>query len=243
MYVPASSPSIGNHSTNCYICIPMDYLLHIDTSTDTGTVAIGGDGKLLALRSNTETRNHASTINILISEVLADANITFKQLAAVAVCAGPGSYTGLRIGMATAKGLCYALNIPLLLDNRLTLLAYNAFRQNKNVSQYVSLLLARQHEYFISIYDINFECTLPAQHVMESQLRELVENKDNFIVITDVPDIINLLDIITLQIDTATQINFDLWVFYSIEKFKCNNIVNLMTAEPFYLKQVYTITK
>src|ERR1019366_2430074 len=114
----------------------MHYLLHIDTSTDTGAVAIGGDGNLLAYRANTETRNHATTINNMINDVLAEVKISLEDLSCIVVCAGPGSYTGLRIGLATAKGLCYALDKPLMLDNRLTLLAYQAYRQqDKSVSQ------------------------------------------------------------------------------------------------------------
>ena len=225
-----------------YICThTMHYLLHIDTSTDTGSVAIGGDGKLLAYRANTETRNHAATINILISEALADAHISLQQLSAIVVCAGPGSYTGLRIGLATAKGLCYALDKPLLLDNRLTLLAYQVYRHNYKVaSQFISLLTAREKEYFISVYDNDFGCILPPQHVMEEQLNDLLEKKENTAIITNSVGIINPLDYINLRMDTDTQINFDLWIFYAFEQYKRNNIVNLSSAEPFYLKQVYT---
>ena len=219
----------------------MHYLLHIDTSADTGSVAIGGNGRLLALRTNSETRNHAATINILIREILADVSVTLEQLSGIVVCAGPGSYTGLRIGMATAKGLCYALDKPLLLDNKLTLLAYNAYRQNKNPSsQFVSLLVAREKEYFISIYSNNFSCIVPPQHVMEEQLNELIGNNENTTIITNAPDINNTLRSTNLQIDPTIQINFDLWIFYAYEQFQCNNIVNLSSAEPFYLKQVYT---
>src|ERR1035437_1453422 len=102
----------------------MQYLLHIDTSTDTGVVALNCDGVILAYKVNEEARNHASTINIMIEKLLAGVKISLSDLDGIVVCAGPGSYTGLRIGLATAKGLCYALNVPLILDNKLTLLAY-----------------------------------------------------------------------------------------------------------------------
>src|SRR5882672_2766392 len=107
----------------------MEYLLHIDTSTDTGLLAIGCDGQLLAHSMIEESRNHAGTINNMINSLLADAHISFRQLSAVAVCAGPGSYPGLRIGLATAKVLCYALEKPLILDNKLTVLAHGAHLQ------------------------------------------------------------------------------------------------------------------
>jgi tRNA threonylcarbamoyladenosine biosynthesis protein TsaB len=217
------------------------YLLHLDTSTDTGTVAISKDGLLVAHRTNEESRNHAATINIMIAGLLADTEISFGDLSAIVVCGGPGSYTGLRIGMATAKGLCYALDKPLLVDNRLTLLAFHACKQNENFARYISLLTAREKEYFISIYDKDFICRLPPQHITEDQLVGLIAEKESILIITDAPDyIFKTLSVSSLQMDTNIKTNLSSWCFYSYTQFNCNNIVNLSTAEPFYLKQVYT---
>jgi len=219
----------------------MTKLLHIDTATDTGTVAIGIDGVVAAYRTNEEARNHASVINNMINDLLADAEISMEELSAIAVCAGPGSYTGLRIGMATAKGLCYALDKPLILADRLSLLAYRAYRQQKNAAQYVSLLTARDKEYFISVYDNNFVCTVQPQHIMENQLGSLVEKIENSYLITDAPTGVNdSLNIINLSIDNDTKTELSSWAFFAFEQYKCNKIVNLSVAEPFYLKQVYT---
>lgn len=218
----------------------MHYLLHIDTSTDTGAVAIGGDGTLLAYRKNTETRNHAATINILINEALTDAHISMQQLNGVVVCAGPGSYTGLRIGMATAKGLCYALNIPLLLDDRLTLLAHDAHKNFGEASQIISLLFAREKEYFIGVYSKDLVALVQPRHIIHEELNSLVDKNASSLLITNVPDIVNELAISELRIIHDIQINFGLWVTYAAENYKCNRIVNLAIAEPFYLKQVFT---
>ncbi len=219
----------------------MQYLLHIDTSTDEGAVAIGCDGKLVALRTNTESRNHAGTINNIIHDVLADIKITVNDIAAFVVCAGPGSYTGLRIGMATAKGLCYALDKPLVLTNKLTLLAYQSYHDHKkSASQYVTVLQAREKEYFISAYNNDFSCTLCPQHITEEQLKSSIENKENTCFITNLPGIISEVGFVNQQIDTSININFELWAFYAFSQFKCNEIVILSSAEPFYLKQVYT---
>lgn len=218
----------------------MHYLLHIDTSTDTGTVAISADGKLVSSRTNAETRNHAATINIMINEALADAHINMQQLSAVVVCAGPGSYTGLRIGMATAKGLCYALNIPLLLDNRLTLLSYDACEKFPDAGQYISILLAREKEYFVATYSGTDKCTFGPQHIIEEELNTLPQPAGKCVLITNVPDISMTLVINDLQIITDTNVNYELWAKMAYEHYKCNDIVNLATAEPFYLKQVFT---
>ena len=156
----------------------MRYLLHIDTSTDSSILAIGLNGELLTQQINDETRNHAGTINNAIALMLHDIKISFKDLSAVVVCAGPGSYTGLRIGLSTAKGLCYALDKPLMLDNKLTLLAEDAALRHRSYSQYISLIKAREKEYFINIYDDKQNCLLPPQHVSEDQLNSLINKKE-----------------------------------------------------------------
>jgi tRNA threonylcarbamoyladenosine biosynthesis protein TsaB len=219
----------------------MKYLLHIDTSVDTGTVAISGDGMLLATVINEATRNHAGSINIMINEVLAKAAISLNELSAIVVCAGPGSYTGLRIGMATAKGLCYAMDVPLIVSSRLTLLAYCAWKKHSACSQYVSLLLAREKEYFIGIYDKDFNCLLAPQHITEEQLNYLIEKKQNTHIVTDVAEnvIANFINT-SFYTDNNIKIDPDLWASYAFAQYKCNDIVNLSGAQPFYLKQVYT---
>jgi len=219
----------------------MDYLLHIDTSTDTGTVAICGDGAVLALRTNEEARNHAGAINLMIQGVLDEAGINFAQLGGIAVCAGPGSYTGLRIGMATAKGLCYVLGIPLLLDNRLTLLAYQAYSSHPGYDKYLALIVAREREYFINIYDGNFDCMVIPQHIVEDQLVEVAGNLENSYMITDaLASEIYKSEVNNLVADNNIKIDVKWWAFYAFRKYKCNDSVNLASAEPFYLKQVYT---
>ncbi|PQJ11779.1 tRNA (adenosine(37)-N6)-threonylcarbamoyltransferase complex dimerization subunit type 1 TsaB [Flavipsychrobacter stenotrophus] len=220
----------------------MKYLLHIDTSGDTSSVSLALDGQLICTRLNSESRNHASAINIMIDAVLAEAGIIMTQLSGIVVCAGPGSYTGLRIGVATAKGLCYALNIPLLLDNKLTLLAYQAYRQlGTKYKMYVPLLLAREREYFISCFDNGFQNTVIAKHIMESELGEYIGNNSDICLISDNFALENH-EKYSENIYVHPNVNIDIkeWVFYSFEEYKCNNIVNLSTAEPFYLKQVYT---
>jgi len=219
----------------------MKYLLHIDTSTDIGTVAIGGDGELVAQRVNHESRNHASTLNIMVDEVLEEANITLDQLSGIVVCAGPGSYTGLRIGMATAKGYCYALDKPLLLDNRLTLLAYRAYTQHQGFEYYAVMIKARESEYFICIYNKSFVCTMEPQHILEADLNGIFEKIENIYITTDAPEsVIYDLKVNNSTIDYSILIDVTSWLFYGFDRYKCNDIVNLATAEPFYLKQVYT---
>jgi tRNA threonylcarbamoyladenosine biosynthesis protein TsaB len=219
----------------------MAYLLHIDTSTDSSTVSISYKGTLTATVANEQSRNHAGTINQMVEQALETATITFAQLGGIAVCAGPGSYTGLRIGLATAKGLCYALDIPLILDNKLALLASQAQAQHgKSYAQYISLLIAREKEYFIAVYDNALQCTVEAQHIMEQQWGELVDNKTSTCLISNVTETTFAKELNNLHIEGDVKINIKNWAKVAFEKYNCNNIVNLQAAEPFYLKQVYT---
>ena len=219
----------------------MNYLLHIDTATDIATVAIGGDGVLLAERSSEGARNHASSINLMIDEVLADAGITMQQLAGIAVCSGPGSYTGLRIGMATAKGLCYVLDKPLILNDRLTLMANSACKKQPGSEQYVPFIKARENEYFIGIFDHLGLPLLAPQHMMAADVAAAVGTTKKTYMITDVPTSeLYDLKVNNDTVDNTIRSYLSAWVAYAYLKYKCEESVNLSVAEPLYLKQVYT---
>ncbi|MEN8247928.1 MAG: tRNA (adenosine(37)-N6)-threonylcarbamoyltransferase complex dimerization subunit type 1 TsaB [Bacteroidota bacterium] len=89
-------------------------ILSIETSTEVCSVAIHQDGKLIASSQSSEAYSHAEKLAPMIDDILRSNNIERKYLKSIAVSAGPGSYTGLRIGVSTAKGLCFALDIPLI---------------------------------------------------------------------------------------------------------------------------------
>jgi tRNA threonylcarbamoyladenosine biosynthesis protein TsaB len=100
-------------------------ILHIDSSTRTCSVVLAVDGKCLSFReSHDQQYSHSEKLVVFIDEVLNDAQITAKQLDAVCVASGPGSYTGLRIGVSAAKGLCYALDVPFLSVSSLESMAH-----------------------------------------------------------------------------------------------------------------------
>src|SRR5690242_1832772 len=100
----------------------MALILSLETSTNVCSVALHQDGKLLTDREIHTPQSHASKLAPLVDEVLRVAGKEMKQLNAVAIASGPGSYTGLRIGTSTAKGLCYSLRIPLVAVGTLDIL-------------------------------------------------------------------------------------------------------------------------
>jgi tRNA threonylcarbamoyladenosine biosynthesis protein TsaB len=115
----------------------MAIILNIDTSQNGLYISVGKSGQSMANRSDAGAANQAALLNVYVQEVLQEADITFNQLQAVAVLTGPGSYTGLRIGMASAKGYCMALDIPLIAIDNLYALAYDYAIQNTISNQTV----------------------------------------------------------------------------------------------------------
>ncbi|WP_207427367.1 tRNA (adenosine(37)-N6)-threonylcarbamoyltransferase complex dimerization subunit type 1 TsaB [Pedobacter sp. SYSU D00535] len=132
----------------------MALILQIETSTTSCSVALAQDGLLLAVKEQTERNIHASHITVFIEEVLKSAGYTAKDLDAVAVCMGPGSYTGLRIGVSTAKGLCYALDIPLVALSTLKVMAAGLVKQFEDKDVLLCPMIdARRMEVYTALFD------------------------------------------------------------------------------------------
>ena len=109
-------------------------ILCLETSTAVCSVALVENGNVVALRESLDGQNHAEKITLFIDEVMKEAGIAYKDLDAVATSMGPGSYTGLRIGVSTAKGLCYAMEKPLIAIDTLAAMACG-FEDNKTTRQ------------------------------------------------------------------------------------------------------------
>jgi len=132
-------------------------ILSIETATSTCSVALHKEGKLLASYALHLDKSHSGSLTMMIDEVLQRTNHKTTDLQAVAISKGPGSYTGLRIGTATAKGLCFALNIPLIAVNTLKAMALNVIANSPKIKG-VSLLFlpmidARRMEVYTAIFD------------------------------------------------------------------------------------------
>lgn len=128
-------------------------ILGIDTSTHICSVALALNGTTLDCIENTAGQAHASLITIQIQEILRRNQYNMQQLHAVAVSQGPGSYTGLRIGVSAAKGICYALNIPLIAVSTLEALALKAINNNNTEPAfYIPMLDAMRMEVYTAVY-------------------------------------------------------------------------------------------
>ena len=131
-------------------------ILHIETSTNVCSVALSEGMNCVFKKSNSEGMNHAALLSVFIDEVLQILKAQSKKPDAVAISAGPGSYTGLRIGVSTAKGLCYGFNIPLIAVGTLeimTIQAMKAVKSNATSLLYCPMIDARRMEVYDAFYN------------------------------------------------------------------------------------------
>ena len=160
----------------------MAVLLNIDTAMEYAGVCLSRDGNVLQLLESPEQKNHAAFVQPAIQQLVSETGCQLTDIDAVAVTAGPGSYTGLRVGLASAKGICYALNKPLILINTLEVIANNAIRNhqpqtfNHTSILFCPLIDARRMEVFTAVYDASLTAIMPPQamildaHAFESLL-------------------------------------------------------------------------
>jgi tRNA threonylcarbamoyladenosine biosynthesis protein TsaB len=155
----------------------MPVILSLETSTDVCSVALHDGEKLLAQAEVHEPQSHASMLAPLIHSVSRDTGIPLKEINAVAVTRGPGSYTGLRIGTSTAKGLCYALGIPLISVGTLELLAFQGNRENTSHALLCPMIDARRMEVYCLVADHHLQMVRPisAEIIHEKSFTELLE--------------------------------------------------------------------
>ena len=142
----------------------MALILNIDTATTTGSVSLSRDGQAIQTLVNEKQQDHAATMILFVQQILKEQGILPAALDAVAVSAGPGSYTGLRVGVATAKGLCYAWNKPLIAVSTLQMMAQGLIAGIKDeAAWYCPMLDARRQEVFMGLYDAHLQEIMPPQ--------------------------------------------------------------------------------
>jgi len=217
----------------------MAYILNIETATKNCSVAIAQDGKTLLCKQIAESGySHAEKLHVFIEELLLELQLNYKDLNAIAVSQGPGSYTGLRIGISAAKGLCYALDIPLIAVDTLEILA----RQLQVSEGYiVPMIDARRMEVYSAIFDAKY------QKVRETQAEIITE--DSFTTLEGTVCFVG--DSTEKCATTLTKSNFifkdnvvypsaNEMSYLSNEKYKKNDTVDVAYFEPYYLKDFMT---
>jgi len=213
----------------------MIYILNLETATRNCSVSLARNGETIALKEvAAENFSHAEKLHVFVTSILAENQLTFKDINAIAVSQGPGSYTGLRIGVSSAKGLCYALHIPLIAIDTLVLLAKKITITEGII---VPMIDARRMEVYTAFYDKNYNKT-------RATAAEII-NATSYSEITDKVHLVG--DGTTKFKDTLTSKNF---IFHeevifpsanemsaiAFDKFKSNDFVDVAYFEPYYLK-------
>ena len=143
----------------------MSLILNIDTATEKAHVSLSNDAVILQSLYNESQKDHAGFLQPAILRLVKDAAVSLKNIDAVAVTAGPGSYTGLRVGMASAKGICYALQKPLIALNTLEVMAASALyhpgiHAANPVDLFCPMIDARRMEVYTALYNRQLETIL-----------------------------------------------------------------------------------
>ncbi len=213
----------------------MTYILNIETATKNCSVSLAKDGKTILTKEIAEQGySHAEKLHVFMEEILNETDISARDLKAVAVSKGPGSYTGLRIGVSSAKGLCYALGIPLISVSTLQVLAKQVAIENGFV---VPMIDARRMEVYSAIFDKNHQNIkeVQAEVLTDNSYAEFVEPiyfigdcQEKCQSVLTKPNFIFLPEIVFPSSKEMSQLSF--------EKFTNNDFEDVAYFEPFYLK-------
>jgi tRNA threonylcarbamoyladenosine biosynthesis protein TsaB len=210
------------------------YILQIETSTTNCSVALSGNGITIAVQEVSNGYSHAENLHVFIKEILENNNLKFTDLNAVAVSKGPGSYTGLRIGVSAAKGLCFALDLPLIAIETLEVLAQQVTVKTGYI---VPMIDARRLEAYTKVYDANYKAVreIQAQILDATSFSNFLE-KDTVVFVGNKTEI-------TQEIITHSSAQFINSVpsakemsALAYDKYKKNDIEDVAYFEPYYLK-------
>ena len=213
----------------------MTYILNIETATKNCSVSLAKNGNTILTKEIAEQGySHAEKLHVFMEEILNETDISARDLKAVAVSKGPGSYTGLRIGVSSAKGLCYALGIPLISVSTLQVLAKQVAIENGFV---VPMIDARRMEVYSAIFDKNHQNIkeVQAEVLTDNSYAEFVEPiyfigdcQEKCQSVLTKPHFIFLPEIVFPSSKEMSQLSF--------EKFTNNDFEDVAYFEPFYLK-------
>lgn len=223
----------------------MAYLLHIESTSTVCSVSVSENNTLIAIKEINDGFTHAENLHLFIQSVLQQVGLTLNQLHGISISSGPGSYTGLRIGFASAKGLAYALNIPLIKVDTLQSLSRNVIESVNKDAYYCPLIDARRMEVYYAVHDIELiEIQKPANLILtESTISIFDLDKDIYFFGDGLGKSKNILG----QLKRANFLenivpSSKYLVSLAFDKFTNNEFEDLAYTEPFYLKDFYFTT-
>jgi len=229
----------------------MSLILNLDTATAVCSVALAEDCRVISQRTDLEGRNHAALLTAFIDEMLREAGIEPAAIDAVGVSKGPGSYTGLRIGVSTAKGIAYALSVPLLSAGTLEIMANGYLLLHPELSAEINTLLcplidARRMEVYTACFDtrMNAARKVTAEIVNENSFSDLPGNKKIIFFGDGAAKCEKVLSHENAVVDTSYTISATHMTELIFHRFREGTYEDVAYFEPFYLKDfIATIPK
>ncbi len=225
--------------TKIFLPLQMARILSLETSTTVCSVAVHENEKLLAVAEVHLQHSHASKLAVLIDQVTKMAGLELRDINAVAVSSGPGSYTGLRIGTSTAKGICFALSIPLIAVGTLEVLAAQANRVNISRAWLCPMIDARRMEVYCCLSDADDNIIQPVEaRVIDEGSFEEHLNSNPIIFFGNGAD--KCKSVITQKnafflsgiTPSAAQLGN-----MAMRKYRQDEVEDIVRFEPFYLKE------
>ncbi len=227
----------------------MAIILQLETATKSCSVAVAQNGIVLYKKEINQQSAHATALTLFIDEIITNANLTYQQIDAIAVSKGPGSYTGLRIGVSTAKGLCYSLNIPLIAIDTLKAMANGFIIKNdfnNSNALFCPMIDARRMEVYCAIFDNNCNNVLKTEaKIIDEQSYNNILTKqkmyffgDGAAKITDTLSKQTNAIIIDGFLNSATDMTASAY-----SKFLINDFEDVAYFEPLYLKEFVVLKK
>lgn len=218
----------------------MAKILNIETATTNCSVSISANGKIVALKEiNDSGYTHAENLHVFIKEALTGASLLLSAIDAIAVSKGPGSYTGLRIGVSAAKGLCYSLDKPLISVPTLAILANNTYEKADFV---VSLLDARRMEVYAAVFKNGIQIrATKAEIITATSFSEFLEKGKVYFVGDGAEKCKNVIThenaIFSSEVKYPSAKDM---AVLATEKYKIGDFEDVAYFEPYYLKDFVT---
>lgn len=223
----------------------MGIILNLETSSTNCSVCLAKDGVILAMKElNSENYSHAEKLHVFIEEVIKEATLKMQDLEAIAVSKGPGSYTGLRIGVSAAKGLCYALSIPLVSISTLKSMASQLKGVNDDVT-IIPVLDARRMEVYSAIFDsqLNQVRETKAEIIDEQSFEAYIGSTSVHFLGSGAEKIKGIFNSKNLNFHLDVVPSAKEMALISFDKFKNKDFEDVAYFEPYYLKDFVLQTK
>ncbi len=220
----------------------MAHLLAIETSTEICSVALSKEEECIAMVEDDRENSHAEKILLFVDQVLKQAGLEKNKLNAICISEGPGSYTGLRIGASTAKGLCDGLDIPLVAISTLQSMAWGSREQYPHYKQYCPMIDARRMEVYSAIYNENLDLIGNITNTIldENAFSDYLSKGKLVLSGNGMEKAISLLSHNTNAVFCNTKTSARYLLALGYKKYIEQDFADIAYFEPFYLKEFHS---